>query len=72
MQVKVNGRPVELFAGAKVEDALRRFSRAEWTKVRKGLRTVRDGRGNEVALDGELSGGETLTIRHRPPKEPLS
>ena len=70
MQVKVNGRTVEIFSGAKVEDALRRYSRAEWTRVRRNEKLVCDARGHEVGLDGELVGGEELTTSARPPKEP--
>ena len=42
MQIKVNGRPVEIFAGARVRDVVRKYSRTEWGRVRKGIKTVRD------------------------------
>ena len=70
MQVKVNGQPVEIFAGAKVKDVLRRFSRAEWKHVRNGQHVVCDAHGHEVGLDGELSGGEELITRDSPSEEP--
>jgi hypothetical protein len=70
MQVKVNGRTVEIFAGAKVGDALRRYSRTEWRRVRDGERKVRDPRGHEVGLDGELTGGEELITGGRVSEEP--
>jgi sulfur carrier protein ThiS len=62
MQIKVNGQEVEIFAGARVRDVLRKYSRNEWTLVRKKEKTVCDGHGHEVGLDGELSGGEELVI----------
>ena len=70
MQVKVNGRTIELFSGAKVEDALRRYSRTEWRRVRDGERRVCDAHGHEVGLDGELAGGQELITSARVPKEP--
>ena len=72
MQVNVNGRPVEIFAGAKVRDVLRRYSRVEWKRVRDGGRTVCDRHGHEIGLDGELTGGEELITRDRPGEEPHS
>ena len=62
MEIKVNGQMVEIFIGARVEDVLRKYSRAEWTLVRKHEKKVCDKYGHEVALDGELNGGEELVI----------
>lgn len=70
MQITVNGRTIEVFSGAKVEDALRRYSAREWARVRKGMRTVSDAHGHEVGLDGELSDGQALITSARVPKEP--
>jgi hypothetical protein len=70
MQIKVNGRAIEIFSGAKVVDALRRYSPAEWTRVRKGQKKVCDRHGHEVGLDGELIGGEELITSARVPEEP--
>jgi len=76
MQIKVNGQSIEIFAGARVEDALLKYSRAEWSLVRNKEKTVRDGHGHEVSLDGELVGGEELIITagsrpSRPPQRRL-
>ncbi len=60
MQIKVNGRTVDIFAGARVEDVLRKYCRSEWALVRKREKKVCDKYGHEVGLDGELSGGEEL------------
>jgi len=62
MQIKVNGQAVEIFSGARVRDALRKYSRAEWKLVQKNEKIVCDGRGHPVGLDGELNGGEELLI----------
>lgn len=72
MQIKVNGQTIEIFAGARVGDVLRKFSRAEWTLVRKRERIISDPYGHEVDLDGELNGGEELVTRARAKAEPRS
>jgi hypothetical protein len=72
MQIKVNGQTIEIFAGARVGDVLRKFSRAEWTLVRKRERIISDPYGHEVGLDGELNGGEELVTRARAKAEPRS
>jgi sulfur carrier protein ThiS len=65
MHVKVNGQTIEIFAGARVRDVLRKYSRAEWTLVMKNKKKVSDAHGHEVGLDGELNGGEELVIQAR-------
>ena len=72
MQIKVNDQWVEIFAGARVKDVLRKFSRAEWSLVRKKQKKVTDPYGHEVDLDGELNGGEQLVLEACAPKEPRS
>ena len=69
MQVTVNGQAIEIFAGATVRDALRKYSRDEWTLVRKNEKIVSDRCGHEVGLDGELAGGEELVTKARVPAE---
>jgi hypothetical protein len=72
MQVKVNGQTIEIFAGAKVKDALMAYSSEQWKRVRNNQSTVHDGRGHLVGLDGELGGGEELFIKARAAAEPRS
>jgi sulfur carrier protein ThiS len=72
MQIKVNGKVIEIFSGARVRDVLRKYSRDEWTLIRKKERTVCDRHGHEVSLDGELDGGEELVIMAVGPSEPRS
>ncbi|MCU0236924.1 MAG: hypothetical protein MUC72_07550 [Acidobacteria bacterium] len=63
MNIKVNGREVEIFSGARVADVLRKYSRISWKQVQNGSKTVCDGLGHEIAHDGELNGGEALFVR---------
>ena len=72
MQIKVNEQTIEIFAGARVRDVLRKYSRTEWTLVRKNKKKVTDAYGHEVGLDGELNGGESLVIKACAPAEPRS
>jgi len=69
MLIRINGKEIEIFSGARVMDALRRYSRAEWKQVQANKKKVYDVHGHEVALDGELGGGEELFIRACPPEE---
>jgi hypothetical protein len=72
VKIKVNDQTIEIFAGARVRDVLRKYSRAEWALVRKKEKKVSDRHGHEVGLDGELIGGEELTTSARDPEEPCS
>ncbi|MCK7483489.1 MAG: hypothetical protein M0C28_45485 [Candidatus Moduliflexus flocculans] len=69
MQIKIDGKAVEIFAGARIMDAVRRYSRSAWKQVQANEKKVYDAYGHEVALDGELGGGEELFIRACPPEE---
>jgi hypothetical protein len=69
MQIRIDGKTVEIFAGARIMDAVRRYSRTAWKQVRANEKKVFDAYGHEVALDGELGGGEELFIRASPPEE---
>ncbi len=62
MQISVNGEQIRIFSGARVEDALRRYSMEEYKKVKAGEKIVRDKYGNRVKLGGELTGREEFTI----------
>lgn len=62
MQVKINDKMVEVFAGARVEDVLRTYSVEEWLLVREGKKCILDRHGHEMDLTGELNGGEELRL----------
>jgi sulfur carrier protein ThiS len=72
MQIKVNEQTIEIFAGARVKDVLRKYSHAEWTLVRNNEKKVSDRYGHEVGLDGELNGDEELVIEARDAAEARS
>ncbi|HSQ35946.1 MAG TPA: hypothetical protein VLQ89_08145 [Candidatus Binatia bacterium] len=63
MQIKVNGKSVEIFSGATVGDVLRKYSRITWTQVQKGSKTACDGHGHEIGLNGELADGADIRVR---------
>jgi hypothetical protein len=67
MNIKVNDKRVEIFSGACVRDVLRKYSPSEWKRVQKSEKAVFDRYGHEVALDGELSGGEELFLKNVAP-----
>jgi sulfur carrier protein ThiS len=64
MTVQVNGQPVEIFNGARVQDALRRYSETEYHLVSAGEKMVVDHRGDRVYLDGALSDGDVLLVKN--------
>lgn len=63
MNIKVNGKSFEIFSGARVRDALRKYSPITWTQVQKGSKKVCDSHGHEIGLDGELDDGARLIVR---------
>lgn len=69
MKVKVNGRTITIFAGARVTDVLLRYSRPDWDQVLAHKMRVTDRCGHEVSLDGELSSGDELFVVACPPGE---
>jgi hypothetical protein len=72
MQIKVNGRTVEIFSGACVRDALRKYSQVTWKQVQKGSKAVFDGHGHGIGLDGELADGAQLLVKRVLPTGPRS
>jgi len=72
MHIKVNGKSIEIFSGACVRDVLRKYSKLTWTQVQKGSKTICDGHGHEIGLDGELSDGAKLIVKRVQQKESCS
>jgi len=62
MTVIVNGRKVELFAGASVRDALRKYSPEELKRIEQGEKKVIDSWGNGLDLQGSLDEGSAIKI----------
>ncbi len=54
MKVFINDTEIEVFQGAKLENALRRYSKKVYREVVKGDKIVRDKYGNQQLLKGSL------------------
>ncbi len=63
MQIKVNGKTVEIFSGARVRDVLRKYSASEWKRVKRHEKKVCDRHGHEIGLDGELAEHDELIVQ---------
>ena len=66
MNVWVNDKKIEIFSGARVRDALRKYSMKEYRAVDEDRKQVTDKRCNRIEPDGELSGGQQLYIKKQP------
>lgn len=65
MKVFINNQEIELFLGARVEDAVRRYLRLkELSDVNLKSVLVRDAWGNEIDLDGALSDGAKIFVEN--------
>lgn len=63
MKVTINGKIIEVFDGAKVEHAIRKFAPATLKAVKQGLLYITDSSGNNIALDGSLTNNEVIYIQ---------
>lgn len=70
MRITVNNQSMELFEGAKVSDAIRKYYVLQGKSLPKVLPNAEDRFGNPVAGDGELTNGNMLKIK--PPKTNVS
>jgi len=62
MTVSINGEVIDIFAGARVRDAVRRYSAAALKQIAAKRKRVVDRFGNPLALTGELSEGQAIFI----------
>lgn len=62
MKITVNNTDLDLFAGAKVKDAVAKYYSLQGRKSPKKFPAVEDRYGNRVAADGELTEGNVLFI----------
>jgi sulfur carrier protein ThiS len=60
MVIKMNDKEVEIFSGARVRDALLKYSKDAYGSARSGEIVVVDKNRNPVDLDGELISGQRL------------
>jgi hypothetical protein len=66
LRVQINNEVIELFEGARVKDAVRKYSRTDLNRIESNTRKIVDRYGNRLALDGELSDGDDFYIRDCP------
>jgi hypothetical protein len=64
MKVIINDTTIEIFNGARVKDALLKYSKAEYRAVLKNKGNVTDKHKNPLDLDGELSENQQLYIEN--------
>lgn len=63
MKVTVNSKIIEIFDGATVEHAIRKFSPATLKAVKQGLLHVTDKFGNTIALSGSIAEGDSIHVQ---------
>jgi len=62
MKILINDQMIEIFEGARLQDAVRKYSETELKLIEKEAKKIVDREGNILALDGELSDGEYFYI----------
>jgi hypothetical protein len=62
MNIRIDDQELEIFSGARVRDAILKYSAQEYRAVREGKKKVKDKHNNTVALDGELTHNQSLYI----------
>jgi hypothetical protein len=60
MTVLMNDNIIEIFAGARVQDVVLKYSREIYRSTISGEIIIIDKNDNPVELDGEVSGGQRL------------
>lgn len=65
MKIKVNNTAIEIFNGAKVKDAIRKYYALQDKKVSISSLVIRDSYGNRVGEEGSLLKGMHLTIEEK-------
>lgn len=63
MKININNMPIEIFDGAKTEDAVRRYYSEKGEKMPKQAPMIEDRFGNTVSPDGALIEGVQLFIK---------
>lgn len=62
MKVYINDTEIEIFNGARVMDALLKYSKEDLYAVMRGDKQVTDEQQNQTLPDGELTGGQRLYV----------
>jgi hypothetical protein len=63
MTIYVNEQPLRLFVGARVGEAILRFSEREFREVLARRKSVTDQSGHPLGLHGRVADGDQLKIK---------
>lgn len=63
MKVIINEKPIRLFEGARVKDAIRKFSEIYQEQMPESPYTIADAHGNIIRPEGRLSENDQLFIK---------
>ena len=63
MIVFINDKELEIFMGARVQDAILAYSQKSFNLVQQGKMAIFDRFGNLTDLDGSLTNGQRLTLK---------
>jgi hypothetical protein len=66
MRIRVNETGLEIFSGARVGDALLKYSKDRYRAVVRGEKQVTDQWNHPLDLEGELTEGQQLYVVHNP------
>lgn len=69
LKLIINGCPLEIFEGATIGDAVRKFSGEVYKDVEQGNTDIKDLDGNKYYLSGALTGDEIFRIEKNSPPE---
>ncbi len=69
LKLIINGCPLEIFEGATIGDAVRKFSNDIYKDVEQGNTDIEDLDGNKYYLSGALTGDEIFKIEKTSPPE---
>jgi hypothetical protein len=60
----MNDKEIEIFAGARVQDVVLKFSKQAYKTTLSGQATILDKNNNPVDLEGEVSDGQRLYLSY--------
>jgi hypothetical protein len=63
MKVYVNDKEIEIFTGARIQNALLKYSKEDCKAAMEGKKQVTDKHGNTMDPGGELSPNQRLYVR---------
>ena len=63
MKVFINGNEIEIFVGATIESAIRKFDKNILSEIKKGESEVCDQYSNHVSISGPLHENSQIIIK---------